>query len=167
MNRGRSRLPLAILVAVVAAGAATFVLLRPRSGLIEPAAVDVKGYFTALQLDRAEDYRSVQRLLGRRWARGTGTATLCVLRLAPPAARLRTAASKRGPSSEALLPRWASRCCWCCWSSCPYSAVSHARAVDVGLATQDWLPWGGDIAKSAGIDAVFAAAGRRKRSRWR
>ena len=56
----------------------------------------------------------------------------------------------------------------------PLSAVSHARAVDVGLATQDWLPWLGDIAKSAGIDAVFAAAGgalalaliRRFRRNW-
>ena len=37
MEARRSRLPLAILVAVAAAGAATF-LLRPRSGLIEPAA---------------------------------------------------------------------------------------------------------------------------------
>ena len=50
---GRSRLPLAIVVAVAAAATATF-LLRPRSGLIEPATVDVKGYFTAFQLDRAD-----------------------------------------------------------------------------------------------------------------
>ena len=60
---GRSRLPLAIAVAVAAAAAATF-LLRPRSGVIEPAPVDAKSYFTAFQLDRAEDFRSVQRLLG-------------------------------------------------------------------------------------------------------
>ena len=53
-----------IAVAVVAAGAATF-LLRPRSGMIEPAAVDAKSYFTAFQLDRAEDFRGVQRLIAR------------------------------------------------------------------------------------------------------
>ena len=60
---GRLRLPLAILVAVAAAGAATF-LLRPRSGMIDPAPVDVQAYFTAFQLDRAEDFRSLQRVLG-------------------------------------------------------------------------------------------------------
>jgi STE24 endopeptidase len=51
---GRLRVPLAIAVAVVAAAGATF-LLRPRSGMIDPAAVDVGSYFTAAQLDRAED----------------------------------------------------------------------------------------------------------------
>ena len=169
MNRGRSRLPLAILVAVVAAGAATF-LLRPRSGLIEPAAVDVKGYFTAFQLDRAEDYRSVQRLLGI-GGLVAGTATLAFLAWRPPrrvfdrlAKRpiLGGAAAAVGISLLLVLVEL------------PLSAISHARAVDVGLATQDWLPWLEDVAKSAGIDAVFAAAGgalalaliRRFRRNW-
>ena len=49
-------------VAVAAAAAATF-LLRPR-GVIEPVPVEAQQYFTASQLDRAEDFRSVQRLLG-------------------------------------------------------------------------------------------------------
>src|SRR5512132_4534563 len=59
----RTRLPLAIGVVVVAAGAATF-LLWPRNGVIEPAAVDAKSSFTSAQLDRAEDFRSVQRSIG-------------------------------------------------------------------------------------------------------
>src|SRR5688572_3457327 len=79
---GRLRLPLAILVAVAAAGAATF-LLRPRSGIIEPATVDVKGYFTAFQLERAEDFRSVQRLLGV-GGLVVGTTTLGLLAWHPP-----------------------------------------------------------------------------------
>ena len=41
----------------------------------------------------------------------------------------------------------------------PLSAVAHERAKDVGLSTQDWAPWLGDVAKSAGIEAVFAAGG--------
>ena len=92
---GRARLPLAIVVAVAAAGAATF-LLRPRSGLIEPAAVDAQSYFTAFQLDRAEDFRSVQRLIARgrararhRHARAAG--------LAPAAARVRAARTAADP----------------------------------------------------------------------
>jgi STE24 endopeptidase len=46
--------------------------------------------------------------------------------------------------------------------------------VDVGLSTQTWLDWFGDVAKSTGIDALFAAAGgalalvlvRRFRRHW-
>jgi STE24 endopeptidase len=154
MLKGRSRLPLAILVAVAAAGAATF-LLRPRSGLIEPAAVDVKGYFTAFQLERAEDFRSVQRLL----AVGglvAGTATLAILAWRPPrrlfdrlARRPILGGAATGAGLSVLLVL----------VELPLSAVSHERAVDVGLSTQSWLPWLGDVAKSSAIDAVFAAAG--------
>jgi STE24 endopeptidase len=166
---GRSRLPLAILVAVVAAGTATF-LLRPRSGLVEPAAVDVKGYFTALQLDRAEDFRSVQRLLAV-GGLAVGTGTLALLAWRPPrrvfdrlARRpvLGGAAAGAGISLLLVLAEF------------PLSAWRHERAVDVGLSTQTWLDWLGDVAKSSGIDALFAAAGgavalvlvRRFRRHW-
>jgi STE24 endopeptidase len=169
MSRGRSRLPLAILVAVAAAGVATF-LLRPRSGMIEPAAVDVKGYFTAFQLDRAEDFRGVQRLLGV-GGLVAGTATLALLAWRPPrrvfdrlGRRPLLGAAAAGAGISLLLVL----------VELPLSAVRHERAVDVGLSTQDWLPWLGDMAKSAGIDAVFAAAGgalvlaliRRFRRNW-
>ena len=56
----------------------------------------------------------------------------------------------------------------------PLAAWRHDRAVDVGLSTQDWADWLVDVAKSSGIDAVFAAAGgalalvlvRRYRRHW-
>jgi STE24 endopeptidase len=56
----------------------------------------------------------------------------------------------------------------------PLSAVAHERASDVGLATQTWGPWLGDVAKSAAIEAAFAAVGgavalalvRRFRRHW-
>jgi len=41
----------------------------------------------------------------------------------------------------------------------PLDAVRHSRAVDVGLSTQDWGPWFGDVAKAGAIGAVFAAGG--------
>src|SRR3954468_24587067 len=88
---GRSRLPLAFVVTVAAAAVATY-LLRPRSGLIEPAPVHAQQYFTAFQLDRAEDFRGVQRLLGVAGI-GIGIATLAVLAWRPPrglVARLET-----------------------------------------------------------------------------
>jgi STE24 endopeptidase len=165
----RSRLPLAIVVAVAAAGAATF-LLRPRSGVIEPAAVDVQGYFTALQLERAEDFRSVQRLL----AVGglvVGTGTLALLAWRPPR-RLFDRLARRPVLGGALAGAGISLLL--VLVEFPLSAWRHERAVDVGLNTQTWLDWVGDVAKSAGIDAAFAAAGgavalvlvRRFRRNW-
>src|SRR3954468_10893065 len=62
MDRHRVRLPLAIAVAAVAAGAAT-VALRPRD-LIHPARVDATGYFSPSELDRIHDFRGPQRILG-------------------------------------------------------------------------------------------------------
>jgi STE24 endopeptidase len=165
----RLRLPLAIVVAVAAAGAATF-LLRPRTGLIEPAAVDVQGYFTAFQLERAEDFRGVQRLLGV-GGLVVGTGTLALLAWRPPrrvfdrlARRPVLGGAAAGAGISLLLVL----------VELPLSAWRHERAVDVGLNTQTWIDWVGDVAKSAGIDAAFAAAGgalalvlvRRFRRNW-
>jgi STE24 endopeptidase len=44
-------------------------------------------------------------------------------------------------------------------ASLPLTAVAHARAVDVGLSTQSWGAWGGDVAKAWGIGAAGAGAG--------
>jgi STE24 endopeptidase len=41
----------------------------------------------------------------------------------------------------------------------PQRAACRRRAVDVGLITQSWGGWAGDVAKSAGISSVFAAGG--------
>jgi STE24 endopeptidase len=144
-------------VAVVAAGAATMIL-RPRSGLIEPAAVEVQAYFSAAELERAEDYRSVQRLLG---LAGLGLAggTLALLALRPPAAarRLIERAGRRPIRGAAAVG--AGLVVVLTVVELPLGAVRHERAKDVGLATQDWLPWLGDQAKSTGIEALFAAGG--------
>jgi STE24 endopeptidase len=166
---GRLRLPLAILVAVAAAGAATF-LLRPRNGLIEPAPVDVEAYFTSFQLDRAEDFRSVQRLLGiGGLALGTGTLALLVWR---PPRRLFERLGKRpllgaaaaGAGISVLLVV----------VGLPIDAWQRSRSLDVGLATQSWSDWAADVVKSTAIDAAFAAVGgllalvliRRFRRNW-
>ena len=60
MEVHRLRLAAGAGLAVVAAGAATS-LLRPRSGLIEPAAVDARAYFSAGATRAAQDFRDPQR----------------------------------------------------------------------------------------------------------
>jgi STE24 endopeptidase len=151
---GRSRLPLAIAVAVAAAAAATL-LLRPRSGLIEPAPVDVKQYFTAFQLERAEDFRSLQRVLGLTGL-GVGVATLGVLAWRPPARLLDRLESRpllggaaAGAGISLVLVA----------TGLPINAWMRQRSLDVGLATQAWPDWALDVVKTAGIGAVTAGVG--------
>ena len=151
---GRSRLPLAIAVAVAAAAAATL-LLRPRTGLIEPAPVDAQQYFTAFQLDRAEDFRGLQRVLAVAGL-GVGLAALAVLAWRPPRrlldrleARPLLGGAAAGAGISLLLVV----------VELPIRAWMRQRALDVGLATQAWPDWAVDVAKSAGIGAVTAGIG--------
>jgi STE24 endopeptidase len=151
---GRSRLPLAIAVAVAAAAVATLVL-RPRSGLIEPAPIDAEQYFTAFQLERAEDFRSLQRVLGLAGV-GVGIATLGVLAWRPPQpllgrleARPLIGGAAAGAGISLLLVV----------TGLPIRAWMRERALDVGLATQSWADWALDVVKAAGVGAVTAAVG--------
>ena len=151
---GRSRLPLAIAVAVAAAAAATL-LLRPRSGLIEPAPVDAQQYFTAFQLDRAEDYRGLQRVLGLA-ALGVELGALGVLVWRPPRrllgrleARPLLGGAAAGAGISLLLVV----------VDLPIRAWMRERSLDVGLATQAWSDWAVDVLKTAGIAAVTAGIG--------
>jgi Zn-dependent protease with chaperone function len=165
----RSRLPLAIAVAVVSTGAATF-LLWPRNGVIEPAAVDARSYFNAFQLDRAEDYRSVQRLISV-GGLVLGTGALALLAWRPPE-RLFRRLGRRPIRGAALAGAGISLALVAI--DLPLAAWSHQRAVDVGLSTQEWPDWFGDVGKSAAIGAAFAAIGgalglglvRRFRRHW-
>src|SRR3954453_3193449 len=88
MEAHRVGLPLAVGIAVFAAGAATFAL-RPRHGLIHPAPVAAEAYFSPSELERAQDYRGPQRLLGL-GGLAIEAGTLAFLALRPPR-RLRRA----------------------------------------------------------------------------
>ena len=144
-------MPVAALAAVVAATAATL-LIRPRGGLIEPTAIDATAYFSAADLERAEDFRGPQRLLAFAGL-GLSGVTLAVLALRLPRERLRgrpvRGAAAAGAGIALLLVL----------VNLPLDAIRHERAVDVGLSTQDWGPWLGDVAKAGAIGAVFAGGG--------
>jgi Zn-dependent protease with chaperone function len=151
---GRSRLPLAFVVTVAAAAVATY-LLRPRSGLIEPAPVHAQQYFTHFQLERADDFRSLQRLLGLAGI-GIGIGTLAVLAWRPPrglmdrlARRPLLGGAAAGAGISLVLVV----------TGLPISAWTRARALDVGLATQSWPDWAVDVVKATAIGALTAAIG--------
>src|SRR3954447_682320 len=127
MEGHRSRLPLAILGAVTAAGVATL-LLRPRNGLIDPASVSTTAYFSPDELERARRFRRPQRALALGGAAGSG-ATLAVLALRPPAA-VGTAfewAERRPLAGSAATGAGVSLVLVAV--GLPLSAVGHRRAV--------------------------------------
>ena len=114
--------------------------------------MDATAYFSPAEIDRAEDFRGPQRLLGLAGL-GLSGATLVLLALRLPRERLRgrpvLGAAAAGAAISLVLVL----------VNLPLDAVRHERAVDVGLSTQDWGPWLGDVAKATGIGSLFAAGG--------
>ncbi len=148
---------MAILLAVVAVIAATAVL-RPGGDMIEPTAVEPTAYFSAAQLERAADFRGVQRLLGLAGLLVTA-AVLALIALRPPLVvrRALDRAAKRPLLGGAAVG--AGLAIAVTVAGLPLAAWRHERAVDVGLSTQSIGPWLGDVALGAGIGAVYAAIG--------
>lgn len=144
-------------------------LLRPRDGIIEPAHVSAGSYFSPQEIERARDFRRPQLALygGTLLVQG-GLLAWLVLR---PPARLRgpfrqplAAAALAGATLSVALEV----------APLPLSAVARQRSIDIGLTTQSWGGWAGDLAKSWGIGAVLAGGGagigiglmRRFGARW-
>jgi STE24 endopeptidase len=144
----------AIAALIVAEGAAW--VLRPRD-VIDPVEVDEHAYFSDQEIERAQDYRSGQRLLlvGSLAAQGV---VLVVLVAGRPAAarRLVERAGERpvlgGAAAAAGLFAAVSV------AALPFEIASHERAVDVGLSVQDLGGWAADWAKATVISGVIAAA---------
>jgi STE24 endopeptidase len=155
VDRARLRLPIAVVAAIVVAEGAVL-LLRPRDGVITPARVDVHDYFTSQQIKRARDYGRPQLALYGASLLVQGG--LLVLLIRRPPRRLRGLAGSRRPILAGGVAG-AGIVTALTIAALPISAISRQRSVDVGLSTQSWGGWGADVAKSAAIDVVFAAAG--------
>jgi STE24 endopeptidase len=148
----RLRLPLALAAAVIAAEAAVL-LLRPRDGVIPPAEVSVGSYFTPDQVERAEAFRGPQLgLFGLGTAIELGVLILLVAR--PPGwlGRARRPVLVGAAAGIALSLATSA-------APLPVSAIARQRAIDVGLVTQGWVDWAGDLAKGWAIGAGIAGAG--------
>ncbi len=142
------------LVAAVAAAQTAVLLLRPRGGVIEPAAVSARSYFSASQIERSRAYRRpALALYGAQLA--IEGALLLALARRPPG-RL------RGPFRRPLVAGVAAGAVLSAGltvATLPLSAVSRQRALGAGLATQSWPGWAADVAKSTAIGAGLAGVG--------
>ncbi|CAB4919334.1 unannotated protein [freshwater metagenome] len=143
------------LVGSVAMAELAVALLAPRSGVLDPAQVDLGRFFTARQLDHAADFRGPQLWLfvGTLLVQAAVLALL-VLRsgrigtlLARPWRRPVLVSAAAGAGISVLLVL----------ATLPVLAVMRARAIDVGLVTQSWGGWLWDVARSAALGALLAA----------
>jgi STE24 endopeptidase len=149
----RLRLPIALVTAVVVAEAAVL-LLRPRDRLPTPVVVSPREYFSEAQIRRAERFRSGQLILfGVSTAVELGLLVLVVRR--PPAVMRRRPRRPilAGAATAAALSLATGLV------TLPVSAIARERAKDVGLVTQSWIGWAGDVAKSRAIGTALAAGG--------
>jgi STE24 endopeptidase len=147
-------LPIALVAAGVVAEAAVL-LLRPRDLGPEPVPVEARAYFSSAQLERAQDFRTGQLwLFGASLLIEAGVLVLLV-RKAPP--RLRGVGGRHPVLAGAAVTAAISVALTV--ATLPVSAVARERAKDVGLVTQSWLGWAGDVAKSQAIGAVLWGAG--------
>jgi STE24 endopeptidase len=148
----RLRLPVSIVAALVVAEAAVLIM-RPRGG-VEPVDAAPQTYFSTAFIERAEDFRSGQLwLFGARMALEIGLLVYVVRR---PPARL------KGPFRRPVLAGAATAVALSVAVTVltlPVRAVARERAKDVGLVTQDWVGWVGDVGKGIAIEAVIVGAG--------
>jgi STE24 endopeptidase len=142
---------------VVVAEAAVW-LLRPRQPELEPLPVSEREYFTEAQIERARDYRDGQLWL---FLAGLGAegAVLLTVAFGRPAA-IRSALDRVGgrPLAGAAIVG-AGLSLALTVAALPAGAWAHQRSVDVGLSTQSFGEWLGDLGKSALIGAGLAAVG--------
>ena len=128
-------------------------VMRPRDRGPEPLPVEPRDYFSTAQIEKADEYRTGQLwIYVAQTAIGLGVLVLIVRR--PPE---RLAALKRPVLAGAAVAAAISVAAGV--AALPLAAVARERAKDVGLVTQNWLGYAGDVAKSQAIAAVFAGLG--------
>ena len=148
----RLRLPIAVVAALVIAEAAVL-LMRPRD-LLEPVDVAPRAYFSAAQVEKAEAFRSGQLwLLAARSALELGLLVLIVRR---PPRRLLAVRRRHVPAGAAAA---AALSAGLSLAALPIRIASRERAKDVGLVTQNWTGFAGDVALTTAIGAGLAGAG--------
>jgi STE24 endopeptidase len=148
----RVRLPVAIVAALVVAEAAVF-LFRPRDDL-QPVDVTAQTYFSAAQIERAQDFRSGQLwLYGLRLAVEIGVLVYVVRRPPKPLERHFRRPIVAGAATAAALAVTLTVV------TLPVRAIARERAKDVGLVTQSWTGWAGDVVLGTAIEAVLVGAG--------
>ncbi|MDP4604418.1 MAG: M48 family metalloprotease [Solirubrobacteraceae bacterium] len=128
-------------------------LMTPRSGVITPLPTDAAQWFTPAQLGRAASFNGLQLWLG--------IAALLVKAAVLALIVIRAPAWLRGPYRHPIIVSGlvgAAISIAVVIALLPLAALMRIRSIDYGLTTSSWGAWGWDLARSAGIAALIAAA---------
>jgi STE24 endopeptidase len=145
-------------VAMVVVAEAAVWLLAPREEPLDPVPVSAGEYFDSAQIERAEDYRGPQRLLGY-----AGIAIefglLLAIALGRPAVARRALDRLSARPILGAAAAGAGVAVISALALIPTRLVAHERAVDFGISSQSLPSWLWDLARSAGITALLTAGG--------
>ena len=141
-----------VLLTVATAQAAAR-LLTPREALPEPVKIDLLRYFSQEEIGRGRHYARPQLALALGRSALQAGALLAVhqatrKRAASGAVSAREALGGAGMAAGLALSSTA--------AGLPLAALSRRRAKGVGLVTQSWRGWGGDLLKAGAIEASLA-----------
>jgi STE24 endopeptidase len=129
-------------------------LLSPAPPPVAPVRVDLGTYFSPAEIDRGRRFARPQLALGL--TRGAiELAALGALVGKPPAVLRRR--SRRPAADGAAVGAGLSLALSV--PGLPLRALARRRSIAVGLDTQTWRAWAGDLAKMSAIQAVLAAGG--------
>ena len=151
---GRHRIQVlgALLLTTVAAEAGRRIL-TPRAPIAAPVPVDIRDHFSEPEIARGRSFSRPQRRIAR--ARSAiATALLVASVRRPPAALTRR---RNEPVADTALAAAALSLGFAI-PGLPLRAIARRRAVAVGLDTQSWRGWAGDLGKAAAIETLFSAA---------
>ena len=124
-------------------------LLSPTAPPVAPLRVDVETYFSPAEVERGRRFARPQLALAlSRGALELGALGLAV-RHPPPLIPRRPVAGSAAVGAGMALALSA--------ASLPLRAVARRRSIAVGLDTQTWPAWGGDLAKLTAIQTAFVA----------
>jgi STE24 endopeptidase len=142
---------LALLTADVAAR-----LLTPPAPRIAPVEVDAEAYFSAEEIERGRRYARPQLVLAlARGALELG-ALAGLVALAGRRRRGKRPGRVRAPVVDGASAG-AAMAVGLTLAPLPLSALARRRAIKVGLVTQSWRGWAGDLVKSTAIETALAA----------
>ncbi|HEY7077221.1 MAG TPA: M48 family metalloprotease [Solirubrobacteraceae bacterium] len=180
MSRGLG-LP-AVMAAVVGVAEAAAAMLRPRDVGPGPVPAEARDYFSAAELGKARRYRAGQRRLSAaagaielavvvaavrrppRVGRPPGRAA-AIRRPAPTGRTAALTAAIRRPAPTGRRPELvgaltaAGLAAATTAAGLPARAAARERSRRVGLVTQSWAGWAGDVAKATAIGSALAAGG--------
>jgi STE24 endopeptidase len=143
---------LAGLAATTVVAAAGALALRPRGGVVRPAAVAASDYFDEVDVALARRYERPQRALHTANV-AVAAATLALL------VRLRAGKALQGRSAGAATADGVAVSLALTVAGLPLGSLARKRALEAGIATQSWRGWALDVLRGAALGGTFAGGG--------